>query len=357
LFLEVKQMPIFGKPGGFQPQNIAVFRALQLGDLLNAVPALRALRAAFPAAQITFVGLPWARAFVERYHYLLDGFVSFPGFPGLPEQQPDMDVLPGFLRQVQEQHFDLAIQMHGSGGITNHLMTFWGAARYAGFHAAGHYCPDRETFLEYPDHGPERWRHLHLMEFLGIPLKGDQLEFPVRAQDWRELEELREQFGLGGQYVCIHPGARKPERRWPVESFAQVGDGVASLGYQVVITGSREEEPLADAVVRHMTAPAVNLAGKTSLGGLAALLSSTRLLVSNDTGVSHVAAALEVPSVILFSAPDHDRWSPANQQLHRVITGASHVSAPEVLEQVRHHLEETIVQARDIRSPERGAWS
>lgn len=350
-------MTIFGKPGGFHPQNIAVFRALQLGDLLNAVPALRALRAAFPAAQITFIGLPWARMFVERYHYLLDGFISFPGYPGLPEQEPDMQALPLFLRQVQDRQFDLAIQMQGSGGITNPLMAFWGAARYAGFYEPGRYCPDRETFLEYPDHEPERWRHLRLMEFLGIPLKGDQLEFPVRAQDWRELEELRDLFALGGQYVCIHPGARKQERRWPVENFAQVADGLVSLGCQVVITGSREEAPIAEAVVRHMAAPAVNLAGKTSLGGLAALLSDARLLVSNDTGVSHVAAAVEAPSLILFSAPDHERWAPADQHLHRVITDASHASAAQVLAQAAHQLEATVTAARDVRSPERGPWS
>jgi ADP-heptose:LPS heptosyltransferase len=316
-----------------------VFRALQLGDMLNAVPAFRALRVACPRAQITLVGLPWARDLVERLHPLLDAFIPFPGYPGLPEQPPDMAAMPGFVRRMQEHNFDLALQMHGSGEISNHLMTFWGAKRYAGFYPSSQYFADREGFLEYPAKEPERWRHLRLMEFLGVPLQGDELEFPIRAQDWRELEELRRAAGLGSNYVCIHPGARKAERRWPAERFAAVADGFAVEGYQVVLTGSRDEAPLVEAVAGQMRASAVNLAGKTSLGGLAALISGARLLVSNDTGVSHVAAAIKAPSLILFSVPDYDRWAPANRFLHKIIVDAQNVPAAKVLRQGRTHLE------------------
>ncbi len=332
-------MPILKQPGQPDPETIVVFRALQLGDMLNAVPAFRALRAAYPRAQITLVGLPWAREFVEQFHPVLDDFIRFPGYPGLPEQVPDMAAMPAFVREMQERSFDLALQMHGSGEISNHLMTFWGAKRYAGFRPKGQYFADRESFLEYPDQEPERWRHLRLMEFLGLPLQGDELEFPIRAQDWRELEELKRAVRLGRDYVCIHAGARKPERRWPAASFAALADGLADRGYQIILTGSQAEADLAGSVAGHMHASAVNLAGKTSLGGLAALISGARLLVSNDTGVSHIAAAIRAPSVILFSAPDHDRWAPANRQLHKIIIDAQKVPSAEVLQQVEAHME------------------
>ena len=113
--------------------------------------------------------------------------------------------------------------------------------------------------------------------------------------------------------------ARLPSRRWPPERFAAVADALAGDGFQIVLTGAAGEAPLTMAVRAAMRAPAVDLAGKTGLGSLGVLLRGAALLVCNDTGVSHIAAALRLPSVVIASGSDPARWAPIDGERHRVL--------------------------------------
>ncbi len=314
------------------PRRIIILRALQLGDLLCAVPAFRALRAAFPSAEVVLVGLPWAREFVRRYAAYLDGFREFPGFPGLPERTPEIERIPAFLTGIQREAFDLALQLHGSGPFVNPLTVLFGARRTAGFYLPGDYCPDPEWFTPWPDHGLEVRRLLRLVEFLGIPAQGEGLEFPVGAEDRRALARLEQvpEFS-SADYVCVHPGASVPERRWPPEQFAVVADALAARGLRVVLTGTAGERDLTRRVRQAMGHPAVDLAGRTDLGTVAALLEGARLLVCNDTGVSHLAAALRTPSVVISTGANPQRWAPPDGRRHRVLNRDAGVEPRDVL--------------------------
>jgi ADP-heptose:LPS heptosyltransferase len=103
------------------------------------------------------------------------------------------------------------------------------------------------------------------------------------------------------------------------ERFAAVADRLADNGYTVVLTGTADEADVVAQVEAAMTAPAVNLAGRTDLWSLGALIECAQLLVSNDTGVSHIAAALRTRSVVVSSGADVARWAPLDHDLHRVV--------------------------------------
>ena len=302
--------------------RVVVFRALQLGDMLCAIPALRAMRAAYPHARITLIGLPWSHRLAARYPRYIDDVVEFPGHPGMPEREPLPDAIPGFLRQVRDRRADLALQLHGSGGITNPLVARFGARSRAGFYDSSSSKPADGTFIPWPTAGYEAQRLLTLVRALGIETRGEDLEFPIRDEDEAELRGLARDSGWSLEqdgYVCIHAGARNAVKRWAPDRFAAVGDALAERGLQVVLTGTVAESAITRAVAAAMRRRVVDAAGPMSVGALAALMRDARFVVCNDTGVSHLAAALRVPSVVVFLAADPDRWAPLDEARHRAL--------------------------------------
>jgi ADP-heptose:LPS heptosyltransferase len=285
---------------------------------LCAVPALRALRAALPQSHITLIGLPWAEEFARRYSHYLDGFLAFPGAEGLTEHQATPAESTRLIELARGRGFDLALQLHGSGRYTNPLVSAIGARRCAGFYRAGEPCPDPERFVAYPEDQPEIRRLLRLLDFLGIEDDGDAIDFPITDREWHVATELQIQFGLRpGEYVCVHTGSRLPSRRWGPDRFARVADALIERGLRVVLTGALAEAELTTSVQHIMRRDCINLAGQTSLGELAALLAGARLLVCNDTGVSHLAAALNVASVVIYNGSSPERWAPLDRVRHR----------------------------------------
>jgi ADP-heptose:LPS heptosyltransferase len=302
------------------PREILVIRALQLGDLLCVVPALRALRNRFPHARVTLAGLPWARGFAARFPRYVDRFIDFPGFPGLPERVCDVPGVVEFLRTVQARRFDLALQLHGDGHLLNAVTALSGARQFAGFYPEGGHCPDPERFFVWQKDEHEIVRYVRLMRELGIGDGDTDLEFSVDGEDRREWADIVERHGIDdGRYVCVHPGAQLPSRRWHAERFAAVADRLAADGFQIVLTGTAREQSLTRRVATAMRHPPVDLTGVTSLGALAVLIERALLLVCNDTGVSHVAAAVRTPSVIVCCGSDFKRWAPLDRERHRVL--------------------------------------
>lgn len=323
------------KKGLQTPRSIVIFRALQLGDLLCTVPTFRALRSYYPQAHIALVGLPWAATFVNRFSAYLDEFIAFPGWPGLPEQDIQMRKIPGFLNKLQARRFDLAIQMQGDGHISNPLTLLFGARSTNGWMRAEQPPLELGQFFPYPDGEHEIRIFLKLLELIGVPAQGEQLEFPFSAIERADFEFFCQEHGLQpGAYICLHPGARNLKRRWPPEKFAALGDRLAERGYQVVLTGTAPEGALTYEIAARMQRPALNLTGKTDLATMGLLVENARLLISNDTGVSHIAAALRTPSIVLFTVSEPQRWRPLDDYLHPIITSADQASPDRVMKEV-----------------------
>jgi len=302
-------------------ERIAVLRALPgIGDLLCAVPAVRAVRLAHPDSRITLIGLPTAAWFVERFGAYVDDLLVLQAWPGLPETDGTPAAADAFLERARSCRFGLALQLHGDGRVTNDLVRQLGATRVAGLTRPGAPPPAGGTFAEIGASTTEVERLLAGVRAAGISTPSVALEWPERPSD---LVEARAVMPCEpSPYAVIHPGSSLASRRWDARGFAAVGDQLAARGWRIVLTGVEAERAVAHAVRQSMDHPVVDLVGRASLGATAALVRRASVVITNDTGMSHVAAAVGAPSVVVFTVTDPCRWKPAGECHRAVIAGA-----------------------------------
>ncbi|MGW0246827.1 glycosyltransferase family 9 protein [Nocardia goodfellowii] len=270
-------------------RSILVLRALGLGDLLTAVPALRGLRAAYPADRVVLAAPDGLRDLVELID-AVDELLPTAGLGALPQLEPPR----------------LAVNLHGSGPESIRDLRAVGADELL-----THRHPD---FPDLP--GPEWNPDLHevdrwcrLLAYSGIDADPAALRLPEPPGPPVE-----------SNVVVLHPGAAYPARRWPVDRFARVARELAAEGHRVVLTGSPAEVPLATAVAEQAELPPDTVyAGRTGLAELAALVAAAALVVCGDTGVGHLATAFGTPSVLIFGPTPPARWGPPAAAQHRTL--------------------------------------
>ena len=263
---------------------LVAYRALGLGDLLTAVPALRALARAFPEHQ-RVLAAPWALAGLARLTGAVDEVVDCAPLAPLPQCLHGADV---------------AVNLHGRGTQSHEVLLATGPRRLIAFGRP----PD--PVWRSGEHEVARWCRL-LVES-GIP--ADPADLAIAAP---ELPAPAAAVGA----TLIHPGAASAARRWPAERWAEVALAERAAGRRVVITGSATERPLADRVARAAGLPGETvLAGRTDLLELTATVAAAARVACGDTGIAHLATALEIPSVVLFGPTPPAEWGPPRTGRH-----------------------------------------
>jgi ADP-heptose:LPS heptosyltransferase len=278
-------------------ERIAVLRANALGDLVVALPALEALRAAYPAAEITLLGREHHVAILGSRPGPVDRVIALPeGAVGdEARRDPDLD-RDGLLDDLAARDFDLAIQLHGGGRNSNRFVRRLGARTTAGSRTVD--APELDRWLPYVPFQWEIARYLDIVRLVGAePVTVEPRLVATdddRAALAAELPVLR-----SGPWAVVHPGATDPRRRWPVESFRRVARELVDRGRRVVVTGTRGEEPLVEPIAAALGTCGI-AATSLSLPALLGLLDGADVVVANDTGPLHLATALGVPTVGIF---------------------------------------------------------
>lgn len=301
------------------PRKVALLRASRIGDFLCSIPAFRALRVALPAAEITMITLPMLRELVMRSPYF-DRFAPFPGFPGIAEQLFEARHTVDFLRQMQDERFDLAIQFQGSGVNSNPFMLLLGARTTAGFVRRGDPAGRLDAALPVPEGEHEVRRMLALTTFLGALACGEQTEFPLWPADYQAAQALL--ADLPRPLVGLHADARDATRRWSPARFVAVGTALRhQFGGSIVILSEKEERTGSVAEqLRDAGGVCVNLAGKTTIPVLGAAIARLAVFITNDTGPAHIAYALGVPTVTIAGGGNPEAYRPLAPGPFRFLT-------------------------------------
>lgn len=297
--------------------KIAVLRANAIGDFIFTLPALEALRRAYPQAEIVLLALGWHAEFLRGRPGPVDRVVVIPRIQGINlwEEEEDAQEVERFYAEMRTEGFDLALQMHGGGRYSNRLVGRLGARLTAGARTPD--APPLDRWIAYNYFHMEVLRYLEIAALVGAAPAGLEPRLEITPQDLAEAEAALPPGDA--PLVALHVGAGDGRRRWPPEKFAAVGDRLARSGARVVAVGAEVDRERVDALVSCMSEPCLNLCGKLSLNGLAGLLSRCKLLVSNDSGPLHLAAAVGAATVGIYWCGNLINAGPVSTNRHRTL--------------------------------------
>ncbi len=307
--------------------NLLCVRLDSLGDVLMTTPAIRALKESRPDGRVTLLTSP-AGAAVARLVPELDDVIVYES-PWMKATAPRASSAPDLemIDLLRRARFDAAVifTVYSQNSFPAAMLCYLADiplrlayCRENPYQLLTDWVKEREP-EEYLRH--EVRRQLDLVETVGCRASDERLSLRVSAQaEARMLAEL-ERIGVAGSrpWLVLHPGASAPSRRYPPDSYARVASTLAlDDRFQVVFTGNRQEQELVAGIRRDMDAPSWSLVDALNLEEFGALLARAHLLISNNTGPVHMAAALGTPVVDLYALtnPQHTPWLVPNRVLY-----------------------------------------
>jgi lipopolysaccharide heptosyltransferase II len=299
------------------PRKFLVRAANWIGDAVMSLPALEALRARFPSADIVVLAKPWVSELYWSHPALSRQIVYDP-----EGEHTGPRGFWGMVETLKAERFDAVILFQNAFHAA--WMAWWARIPIRIGYARDGRRGLLSDAIEVPpaaayDH--QAYYYSHLLFRAGLidkPKPVEEVRLALSDSEKKWAEKRLESLGLGvlRLLVGLNPGASfGPAKCWLPERFGDLADRlIVGLEADVLIFGSRQERPLAEEIARAMKQKSTVLAGETTLRQLMALLAQCRLIVCNDSGPMHLAAALSVPLVAVFGSTDERATGPLSKR-------------------------------------------
>jgi lipopolysaccharide heptosyltransferase II len=312
-----------------QALNVLCIRLDYLGDVLMSTPAIRALKQSLPGRSITLLTSDSGYAAAGFIPELDDAIAySAPWMKTSLRHGPDIDM--AMIQELRSRKFDAAaiFTSYSQSPLPAATLCYLAEiplrlahCRENPYHLLNNWVHDPEP-QELVRH--EVRRQLDLVGAIGSQTRDERLSFALHSADTLWASRRLQALGIdpAQPWLLFHPGASAPSRRYPPQLWSQVARQlISTLGCPVIFTGDTGELPLIAQIQEAVGAPSHSLAGKLTLGRLAAMIALAPVIVCNNTGPAHLAAALGTPVVDLYALtnPQHTPWQvPSRVLFHEV---------------------------------------
>ena len=306
-------------------KNILCIRLDNMGDVLMSQPAMRALKHSGSDRQITLLTSSTGAAiapFIPEVGAIIPFDVPWVKTDEINGEQQ----LLALADELRSRWFDAAVifTSYSQNPLPAAMLCY-----QAGIKAVLGYCrenpyrlisdwvPDREP-LDYIVH--EVQRQLQLVETVGAATSDTNLSLRVPDESRQTIRTRLAALGVGKDrpWLVLHAGVSEEKRRYPPDKYISACRSLIGQGYKVVLTGSSSEQGYVNNIARQLRNVAANLAGELSISELIALIAAAPVLISNNTGPVHIAAAVGTPVVVLYAKtnPQHTPWKVLNRVLY-----------------------------------------
>jgi lipopolysaccharide heptosyltransferase II len=309
---------LFTRQARQHPRSIVVIKPCCLGDLVMTTPLLEVLRRAYPQARIVYVAGSWSKV-IPEHHPAVDTVIDC-GNVGIPGRYRLREYLQ-LAGRLRREHFDLAFVLDRSPMLT---LLPWLAAvsRRVGPDSLGRgfSLTDHVPISSTPDslqHQAEIY--LDLARAIGLPVDHPHMRFVPTAGELQSVQQQAQQYGEHKLVALFpgggsNPGMELTAKRWPLERYRVLARKlVDELDAQVLLIGGPGDEALNAQLLEGLDVPAtrvINLAGRTSIGELAAWLERCALFIGNDSSPMHLAAAVNIPVIAIFGPTSPQEYGP-----------------------------------------------